>query len=358
MVEEDGKQVITEQAEYDEGTPMDEFLVTNQHDEPSESMQEVGEEEEERLAPSPKSRHHFTVEEDLCMLRQVVAQNPYGARGQRGQAWDQIEGSLRQMGFDCTTKSCQDRLARLLRTFASEDARRRSICGQTMNSQPEMVELLTQITAMKSINAVSDQAQTNEALLRQASLTISQQNSRRSHGHSTAEVVLTATIPNGNGKRSIANVLPVHMVEEETTPAKLMRALSAADPFVEAAATPSTASGSNKQELGMGRDEIELKRKELEVHDTIALRTYQLEEARWKKDVEVQEAKLRLEEERMELEKERLAFDKEKLEMEKRKQEMDHVERTHLLETLRQQQQILIDLLTKKVVLEECLEST
>ena len=179
---------------------MDEFLVTNQNDEANESMQE---EEEERHAPSSKGRHHFTVEEDLCMLREVVARNPYGVRGQRGQAWEQIEGALRSMGFDCTTKSCQDRLARLLRTFASEEARKKAICGQAMNAQPEMVELLTQITAMKSINAASDQAaQTNEALLRQASITISQQHLRRHLGHSTAEVVLMPSMSNGSLKRS------------------------------------------------------------------------------------------------------------------------------------------------------------
>ena len=52
--------------------------------------------------------------------------------------------------FCFSSQSCQDRLARLLRTFLSEEVRRRSICGQAINTHPEMAELLDKIVILKA----------------------------------------------------------------------------------------------------------------------------------------------------------------------------------------------------------------
>ncbi|OWA51643.1 hypothetical protein BV898_16118 [Hypsibius exemplaris] len=278
---------------------MDEFLVTTQHD--AADSNSVA---EENSSPGPKGRHHFTVEEDLAMLREVVEKNPFGQRGQRGTQWELIEGQLNGMGYTCSMKSCQDRLARLMRTIASEDAMRRSICGHTITTHPEMAQLLEQIVALKAegtsvdgIAAASAKAEPSPVRQTRKTTTVQQHNGLS--GTDTAEVsVLKRT--NGHPSRDDVLILPNH--------AKTPRLLST-----------SSSVSDEAEGLRLRRQELAMKREEID-----------------------------LQKERNDLEKERLELERNRQEMERKRQEAETAERTQLLEMVRQQQQVLFELLTKR----------
>lgn len=104
-----------------------------------------------------------------------------------------------------------------------------------------------------------------------------------------------------------------------------------------------------KHKLTLKLEELDLLRKDIEVRETIATKQMQLEEAKYKREAEVQEFRLRVESERNELDKQRMALEKDKHEMERRKQDMEIAERTQHLDTMRQQQQVLFQLLSKKL---------
>ncbi|XP_055348653.1 uncharacterized protein LOC129595619 [Paramacrobiotus metropolitanus] len=304
---------------------MEEFIVTHNGTE-ANSPSATNEEETSGIPLSTgngnKGRHHFTVEEDMALLHLIVERNPFGVRGQRGAVWDEIETALHEMGYDCTIKSCQDRLARLLRTMQSEDAMRKSVCGQTMQTNAEMMQLLEEVIRLKSNGGVSivgeiktDRSprppverkpvirQTVTAMPLTADSVAYVQSNKRTHDHRGI-------------RRSPGSSFKIQRLFADTGDQGMYQ----------------------KQKLALMREHLDLE-----------MRKVQLSELKFKKDTELEELRLKIEADKVEMETRKVSLEREKLDMERRKQDLEIAERTQHLETMKQQQQVLFQLLTKKL---------
>ncbi|XP_038052609.1 eukaryotic translation initiation factor 5B-like [Patiria miniata] len=105
------------------------------------------------MAAMRKKAVRFSAQDDLCLLREVVAQNPFSDKGKWATVAMEVTSTVDRQGFDVDTRRVRERTILLLEQFkkSDNDAAKKSGTNEEVGGKEELLQEILDLASEEEI---------------------------------------------------------------------------------------------------------------------------------------------------------------------------------------------------------------